>query len=106
MGGMTTHLNLLADNPGEYPVFSANFSGDGFSEMRFVAKAVAAGEFNAWVTQARSTGPALDDAGYAELAKPSKAVPPGTYRSVEPNMFERIIDQTTAGPEKARAGAA
>jgi len=33
-------------------------------------------------------------------------VPPGTYRSVAPNMFERIIDQTTAVPEKARAGAA
>src|SRR5580693_2662299 len=29
MGGMTTHLNLLADKPGEYPGFSANFSGDG-----------------------------------------------------------------------------
>ena len=24
MGGMTTHLNLLADHPGEYPGFSAN----------------------------------------------------------------------------------
>jgi cytochrome o ubiquinol oxidase subunit 2 len=106
MGGMTTHLNLLADKPGEYPGFSANFSGDGFAEMRFVAKAVPAGDFNSWVTQVRGGGSALDDAGYAALAKPSKAVPPGTYRSVEPNMFERIIDQTTAGPEKARAGAA
>ena len=106
MGGMTTHLNLLADKPGEYPGFSANYSGDGFAEMRFIAKAVPAGDFNSWVTQVRGAGSALDDAGYAALAKPSKAVPPGTYRSVEPNMFERIIDQTTAGPEKARAGAA
>ena len=106
MGGMTTHLNLLADKPGEYPGFSANFSGDGFAEMRFIAKAVPAGDFDAWVTQVRGTGSTLDDAGYAALAKPSIAVPPGTYRSVEPNMFERIIDQTTAVPEKARAGAA
>jgi cytochrome o ubiquinol oxidase subunit II len=106
MGGMTTHLNLLADEPGEYPGFSANFSGDGFAEMRFIAKAVPAGDFDAWVTQARSTGSALDDASYAALAKPSIAVPPGSYRSVQPNMFERIIDQTTAVPEKARAGAA
>ena len=97
MGGMTTHLNLLADKPGEYPGFSANFSGDGFAEMRFIAKAVPAGDFDAWVTQVRGTGSALDDAGYAELAKPSKAVPPTTYRSVEPNLFERIIDQTVSG---------
>ncbi len=106
MGGMTTHLNLLADTPGEYPGFSANFSGDGFAEMRFIAKAVPAADFDAWVAQVRSTGAALDDAGYAALAKPSKAVPPTTYRSVEPNLFERIIDQTVSGPEKAGVGAA
>src|SRR5262249_12218432 len=67
MGGMTTHLNLLADQPGEYPDFSANFSGDGFSEMRFIAKAVPAGDFDAWVGQVRGGGSALDDAGYAQL---------------------------------------
>jgi cytochrome o ubiquinol oxidase subunit II len=98
MGGMTTHLNLLADEPGEYPGFSANFSGDGFSEMRFVAKVVPAGDFDSWVARARSTGAALDDAAYAELAKPSQAVPPATYRSVEPKLFERIIDETASGP--------
>ena len=106
MGGMTTHLNLLADAPGEYPGFSANFSGDGFSKMRFIAKAVPGGNFNAWVTQMRGTGSTLDDASYAQLAKPSKAVPPATYRSVEPKLFERIVDQTLSGSEKAGAGAA
>ncbi len=35
MAGMTTHLNLLADRPGRFPGFSAQFSGDGFSGMRF-----------------------------------------------------------------------
>ena len=104
MGGMTTHLNLLADKPGEYPGFSANFSGDGFSEMRFVVKSVPAADFNAWLEQARGAGSALDEAGYAALAKPSKAVPPTTYRSVEPKLFERIIDQTVAGPRKAGLG--
>jgi cytochrome o ubiquinol oxidase subunit 2 len=105
MGGMTTHLNLLADAPGEYPGISAMYSGDGFSDMRFIAKAVPAGDFNAWVARVRGTGSALDDAGYAQLAKPSIAVPPTTYRSVEPNMFERIIDQTISGSEKASGAA-
>jgi len=100
MGGMTTHLNLLAEQPGEFPGFSANFSGDGFSEMRFVVKSVSAGDFNSWLERVRSTGSALDDAGYAELAKPSRAVPPTTYRSVEPKLFEHIIDQTVAVPQK------
>jgi cytochrome o ubiquinol oxidase subunit 2 len=104
MGGMTTHLHLLADKPGEYPGLSANYSGDGFSEMRFVVKSVSPGDFNAWLAQARGAGSALDDAGYAELAKPSKAVPPTTYRSVDPKLFERIIDETVAGPRKAGVG--
>jgi cytochrome o ubiquinol oxidase subunit II len=98
MGGMTTHLNLLADNPGEFPGFSANYSGDGFSWMRFVVKSVPAGDFNTWLAQVRGAGSALDAAAYAELAKPSKDVPPKTYRSVEPKFFEHIIDQTVAGP--------
>ena len=105
MGGMTTHLNLMADNPGEFPGFSANFSGDGFAEMRFIAKAVPAGDFDAWVTQVRGSGSALDDAAYAALAKPSIAVPPRTYRSAEPRLFERIIEQTVSGSQKP-AGAA
>jgi cytochrome o ubiquinol oxidase subunit II len=105
MGGMTTHLNLLADAPGEYRGFSAMFSGDGFSDMWFIAKAVPAGDFDAWVTQVRGAGSALDEAAYAQLAKPSKAVPPSTYRSVEPNMFERIIDLTASGSDKGTGAA-
>jgi len=105
MGGMTTHLNLLADKPGEYPGFSANFSGDGFSEMRFIVKSVSTADFNAWLAQTRATGSALDDAGYAALAKPSTAVPPTTYRSVDPKLFERIVDKTAAGPGEAGAAA-
>ena len=54
MSGMATHLNLLADRPGEYPGISANFSGDGFPDMRFTAKAVSAGDFANWV---RATTP-------------------------------------------------
>jgi cytochrome o ubiquinol oxidase subunit 2 len=98
MGGMTTHLKLAADAPGEYPGFSANFSGDGFAEMRFIAKAVPAGEFEGWVTRVRGAGSALDDAAYAELSKPSEAVPPATYRSVAPNLFDRIIKRSRVPP--------
>jgi cytochrome o ubiquinol oxidase subunit 2 len=105
MGGMTTHLNLMADHPGEFPGFSANFSGDGFADMRFIVKAVPAGDFDSWVAQVRGSGSALDLPGYAALAKPSIAVPPRTYRSAEPKLFERIIEQTVSGSQKP-AGAA
>jgi cytochrome o ubiquinol oxidase subunit 2 len=106
MGGVATHLNLLADAPGEYPGLSAMFSGDGFSDMRFIAKAVPAPDFEAWIKEVRGAGSTLDAAGYAELAKPSAAVPPKTYGAVETNLFQHIIDQTISGAGHAGTGAA
>lgn len=106
MPGMTTHLNLLADRPGEYPGISANFSGNGFAWMRFTVKAVPAADFDTWVAQARDSGPELDIPGYAQLAKPSQAVPPVIFRSVDPNLFQRIVDQTALNPEQLRTGSA
>src|SRR6059058_118173 len=94
MAGMETHLNLLADKPGEYRGISANYSGDGFADMRFTVNAVLPGDFDKWIAQAHGAGSSLDPAGYAALAKPSKAVPPATFGSVEGNLFERIVNET------------
>jgi cytochrome o ubiquinol oxidase subunit 2 len=104
MPGMTTYLNLLADKAGDYPGISANFSGDGFADMRFTLKAVPPDAFERWVAEAHGAAAALDDAAYAQLAKPSSAVPPATYRSVAPNLFQRIIDQTTSSARNANGG--
>ena len=106
MPGMTTHLNLMADKPGEFPGISANFSGNGFAWMRFIVRATPAAEFDSWVEQARGSGSALDAASYAELAKPSQGVPPMTYRAVDPKLFERIVNQTALGPDKQSASGA
>jgi cytochrome o ubiquinol oxidase subunit II len=104
MPGMTTQLNLLADKPGEFPGISANFNGNGFADMRFIAKAVPAADFAGWVAQVRGSGSALDIPAYAALAKPSQAVPPTAWSSVDPNLFGHIIDQTMMGPVTVRAG--
>ena len=74
--------------------------------MRFVVEALPTGGFDAWVAQVRGTGSVLDDAGYAELAKPSQGVPPTAYRSVAPQLFERIVEQTASGRKSAHAGVA
>ena len=49
MAGMQTHLHLLADEPGVYRGISANYSGYGFSQMRFKAHSVTDAEFAQWV---------------------------------------------------------
>jgi cytochrome o ubiquinol oxidase subunit II len=105
MGGMATHLSLLADAPGEYRGFSANFSGDGFADMRFIVKAMPDQEYQEWVARARGSGTALDAAAYAALAQPSKAVPPATWRAVPADLFDHIIKETASG-QQGLAGAA
>lgn len=90
MAGMTTELNLLADRPGSYQGLSSQFSGDGFSGMRFTLQAVPPERFDAWVAATRAKGGALDGPGYAALAKPSKYVKPATYGAVDPALFRRI----------------
>src|SRR5215472_13598624 len=74
MSGMTTQLQLQASHPGTYRGLSAQFSGDGFADMRFTVDAVPAEDFAQWVDAARSAGPMLDERAYEQLVRPSQAV--------------------------------
>jgi cytochrome o ubiquinol oxidase subunit 2 len=94
MAGMTTRLHLQADHPGTYRGASANYSGEGFADMRFNVDAVPPENFAQWVDAARNAGPVLDAQAYVDLAKPSKAVAPFTYRSVAPDLFTRILSSS------------
>jgi cytochrome o ubiquinol oxidase subunit 2 len=91
MAGMVTRLRVQADRAGTYRGMSANYSGAGFSDMHFNVDAVAADGFAQWVAATRSTGPVLDAQTYADLAKPSQAVAPFTYRAVAPHLLDDIL---------------
>jgi cytochrome o ubiquinol oxidase subunit 2 len=91
MSGMVTRLHLRADHAGTYRGISANYSGAGFSDMHFNVDAVPAENFAQWVAATRTSGPVLDAQSYAELARPSQAVAPFTYRAVTSDLFNRIL---------------
>ena len=91
MAGMVTRLHLQADHPGTSRGLSANFSGDGFATMRFNVDAVPTESFEQWVDATRNDGPLLDAQAYADLARPSSAVRPFTYRAVAANLFDGIL---------------
>ena len=142
MAGMQTHLHISADEPGVFRGFSSNYSGYGFSQMRFKAHSVTDAEFAQWVETIKAgKGDTIvvDDKGtnaiqkatldQAELATlkdgdrskhqiealverakaagdeqalakaeamkpfPTKPHPVTYYSSVEPKLFETIINQ-------------
>jgi cytochrome o ubiquinol oxidase subunit 2 len=102
MNGMADQLNLIADHPGTYRGLSGHFSGDGFADMHFDVRAVAAADFQAWAASASFRGNRLDSAAYQALAKQSLPAAAFTYRDVDPLLFGRIVRQQEApgpGPE-------
>lgn len=92
MPGMRTELHAVINEPGEYKGFSANYSGAGFSGMYFTFHGMSDGDFDAWVATAKSNGTTLDRAAYLELEKPSQNEPPRPFASVEPGLFEAIVN--------------
>lgn len=98
MAGMASQLWLQADQPGTFSGFSANFSGQGFSDMRFDLKALSQDDYAKWIADAKASGADLDRNRYVELVKPSMAVSPSVYRSVEPNLFESIVNGSAPQP--------
>jgi cytochrome o ubiquinol oxidase subunit II len=98
MAGMTTQLNLLASNPGTYPGLSAQFSGDGFSDMRFDVRAVPEEEYKAWLASTHAGTERLDAPRYAQLAAPSRDDAPATFGQVAAGLFDSIVQNHGAPP--------
>ena len=93
MAGMTTKLHLIANKNAEMDGISANYSGAGFTGMKFKAIATSEEDFNAWVAEVKASPKQLDNAEYAALEKPSENNPVELYSTVTPNLFQLIIDK-------------
>jgi len=90
MAGMTTHVNLQADQQGTYRGISAQFSGDGFADMRFDVDAMSGTGFQAWVNDVHASSQVLDAPAFAQLALPTRAKGTATYADVSAGLFEAI----------------
>lgn len=94
MPGMQTELNAVINKPGEFEGFSANYSGAGFSGMRFKFHGLSTGDFDKWVQTAKSgNGGQLTRDGYMQLEKPSERDPVRLFASVAPGLFDAIVNR-------------
>jgi len=92
MAGMQTKLHLIANEPGTFKGISANYSGAGFSGMKFnaIATPTQAG-FDDWVSNVKAQGNTLTKDAYYQLAEPTENHPVTYYGNVEDNLFHTII---------------
>ncbi len=93
MPGMETRLHAVINAPGNYEGISANYSGAGFSGMRFRFHGLDSAGFDQWIAQAKaSSAGALDRATYLELEKPSENVPVRYYGAVNNDLYLAILN--------------
>jgi cytochrome o ubiquinol oxidase subunit 2 len=96
MPGMETQLNAVVNKPVVSEGFSSNFSGDGFSHMRFKYRGVAQADFDRWVLDAKASGKTLDRAKYLELEKPSERHPVERFATAEAGLFKAVVNRCVA----------
>jgi cytochrome o ubiquinol oxidase subunit 2 len=92
MPGMQTKLHAVINKSGVYQGFSANYSGAGFSGMRFAFHGVSDGDFDKWIASAKAAGGTLSRSEYLALERPSENVPVRRFANVEAGLFKAILN--------------
>jgi cytochrome o ubiquinol oxidase subunit 2 len=90
MPGMRSTLHAVINRQGRFEGMSANYSGAGFSDMRFKLYGVDQAGFDAWVARVKGSSKTLDTNGFLALEKPSEKVPAMYFADVDGTLFERV----------------
>ncbi len=93
MPGMQTVLHAVINKPGNYKGFSSNYSGHGFTDMRFRFLGMSQQDFSRWVAKVRAGGSDLDRKAFDQLSKPSRAVPVHYYAHVDADLYHHILNR-------------
>lgn len=91
MSGMSTELNLIANEAGAYDGSSTNISGKGFAGMRFKAVASSETEFEQWLNAVKKSPNSLNYDEYAQLSKPSENNPVAYYSQADKELYNKIV---------------
>jgi len=111
MPGMVTQLHLLASSPGRFLGQNTQYNGEGFAQQKFLARAMSAQDFDAWVAHVRTTGAPMNAAAYQAVAARgtldatieklgAHGAPPGViyFNDVPPNLFSDLVQSFHGTP--------
>jgi cytochrome o ubiquinol oxidase subunit 2 len=96
MPGMETELNAVQNKPVVSQGLSSNYSGAGFSDMKFGYRGVPQADFDKWVASMKSGGGNLTRADYLQLAKPSVKEPVHAWAQVDDGLYNAVLNQCVA----------
>lgn len=103
MAGMETQLNFIADRPGSALGQNTQYTGNGFVDQKFIAKAVPDAEWESWIEKAQGAQLKLDADSYSILGErgsmtdarkqlmPDQKEGPLLFSQASPNFFMHIM---------------
>ncbi|MEO5755338.1 MAG: ubiquinol oxidase subunit II [Mesorhizobium sp.] len=92
MPGMETKLHAVINKTGHYEGFSANYSGAGFSGMRFGFHGLTDADFQTWIAKAKDADAKLNRSVYLELERPSENQPVSRYAAVDADLYKAVLN--------------
>lgn len=97
MPSMQTKLHLIANEQGTFDGISANYSGQGFAQMRFKAHAMDQAGFDKWVADVKAKGEDLSRERYASLVQPTEKHPVQYFLANDGKLFHDIVNRCVDG---------
>lgn len=92
MSGMKTELNLISNKECILKGFSANFSGKGFSDMKFKVIITDNNKFIEWIKKVKSFSKKIINLNnFNKISAPSINNPTESFSNIDINLFEKII---------------
>lgn len=92
MPGMETKLHAVINKEGDYEGISSNYSGDGFSHMRFRFHGLQQGGFDEWIARVQQNGTMLNRDAFLKLEKPSIREPVRLFAGVEDGLYDAVLN--------------
>jgi cytochrome o ubiquinol oxidase subunit 2 len=93
MPGMDAKLHAVLNSPVESFGYSGNYSGRGYSDMRFSLHGLEPAKFDEWVASVKASGGSMQAGSYLQLEKPSEKMPVMRFGIVQPGLYQRILNR-------------
>lgn len=90
MNGMSSQLNLMADQTGTFPGYNTNINGKGYSEMTFNVYSKTSNDFKAWVATAQKSKNMMDVQELKKISKPG-LMKETTYMLMDNEIYNKVV---------------
>lgn len=103
MNGMSSQLNLVADQTGTFPGYNTNINGEGYAKMKFNVYAKSDKDFSSWIASARKSPNMMDEQMLQKISKPG-TMSETSYMLMDNGLYDKVIMKYMKGTMSDKDG--